>query len=340
MTENTQWIYTNDCTPVGGQTIRFKLMDGETSIAKVEEDGTIHLPEDDENTFQLEYYWTEIPKPDYQMPSLWKSVFKNSLLGIVIHCATEEESKNVLNRAHSLGWKWAEGQSYKELSCWSTHTHSTCYNFYNGTFLSLNKAFEEGKLVYSAKWFIDLADSIIKQASNFKNVIVNCKTREEAKQLTTYMHNLGYKWSSGTSYLERGDSFWDNYGESTYCCAELGTYATSTGFPGKYLRMPFKDFKAKCEGIPKGDKLTGEDLKDIVIQCANPSELELCYGYAIDRELFTPGKLTSLNTLNIAYGYFGDQTCIDFTNNRLYNRSNFLKEGYRIRPAKWFLENF
>ena len=341
MIENVQWIASSDCLPIAGASVQFKQRgDKPSSEGIVLPDGTIE-PFNAKGIFIHKYYWAELPEERYMLPSLWKSDFRKSLQGISILCTTEEESKEVLIRAHALGWKWLEGQPYKDLSYWDTFTFTTCYNFYKGTYHSKSKALEDGQIVYPAEWFIELADSVIDKRSSLLGVVVNCKTREEAVQFTYYANNLGYKWIDGSSYLD--NTQWDSYKENTWYCPEMGTFGSRADFARTYPELSllsFKDFKAICEGVPEVKKLTKEDLKDTVIQCANLSELELCYGYAIGRELFTPGKLTSLNTLNMAYEYFGNQTCIDFTNNRCNKRSYFLKEGYRIRPAKWFLDNF
>jgi len=67
MTEDTQWIYTKDCLPTKGQTVQYKTLAGDIGIGNVlRTDGSIHLPEDDENTFLVEYYWAEIPKGGLQ----------------------------------------------------------------------------------------------------------------------------------------------------------------------------------------------------------------------------------------------------------------------------------
>lgn len=310
-------VYTNDCTPVGGQTIRFKLMDGETGTAKVEEDGTIHLPEDDENTFQLEYYWAEIPKPDYQMPSLWKSVFKNSLIGISIHCTTEKEAKDVLNRAHVLGWKWADGSPFTTLTYWDEYGSDICYDFYNCLCDSITHEINGGQIIYPAEWFIELADSVIDKRSSLLGAVVNCKTREEAVQFTYYANNLGYKWIDGSSYLD--NTQWDSYKENTWYCPEMGTFGSRADFARTYPELSllsFKDFKAICEGVPEVKKLTKEDLKDTVIHCTTREELELCYGYAVGIGILTLDAVPGPSVREMVYKLLKDQACIDFTDDK------------------------
>lgn len=341
MIEDTQWIYTGDCLPIEGETIKYKTIEGDVGTAKVEGDGTIHLPEEGEDTFTYCYYWAEIPKPDYQMPSLWKSVFKNSLQGISILCTTEEESKEVLIRAHALGWKWREGQPYKDRSYWDTFTFTTCYNFYKGTYHSKSKALEDGQIVCPAEWFIELADSVINKRSSLLGAVVNCKTREEAVQFTYYANNLGYKWLDGSSYLD--NTQWDSYKENTGYCPEMGTFGSRADFARTYPELSllsFKDFKAICEGVPEVKKLTKEDLKDTVIHCTTREELELCYGYAVDIGILTLDTVPGPSVREMVYKLLKDQACIDFTDDKCNAKSTFLKKGYRIRPAKWFLHNF
>lgn len=47
---------------------------------------------------------------------------------LVIHCDTEEKAKQLLEAFYRLGKKWSNGESYLEVTNWSTAEKETCYD--------------------------------------------------------------------------------------------------------------------------------------------------------------------------------------------------------------------
>jgi hypothetical protein len=48
-----------------------------------------------------------------------------------------------------------------------------------------------------------------------KNDVIHCSTLEEALAICQLMHNSGFKWSSGRTYLE-DNKYSDNFGDTCY----------------------------------------------------------------------------------------------------------------------------
>lgn len=57
----------------------------------------------------------------------------------VIHCKTEEEARELLNWMDSIGRKWSNNTSYKNLN-WDTYKQNTCYHLYNNSHSDLDYA--------------------------------------------------------------------------------------------------------------------------------------------------------------------------------------------------------
>lgn len=50
----------------------------------------------------------------------------------VMHCKTEEEAEIFCKYLHSIGYKWANGDSYLSKNYWNDYKESTCYDFNKG----------------------------------------------------------------------------------------------------------------------------------------------------------------------------------------------------------------
>lgn len=64
----------------------------------------------------------------------WNKILKPK---VVIHCNTEEKTKELLKEAGEQGLKWWDGYSYHRFTQWDKHKENTCYNFYSNTCDSL-----------------------------------------------------------------------------------------------------------------------------------------------------------------------------------------------------------
>lgn len=58
--------------------------------------------------------------------------------GVVIHCATEEQAKNLLTWADSKGLEWRNRYTYLEKINWREYKDETCYNLLEGGYSSVS----------------------------------------------------------------------------------------------------------------------------------------------------------------------------------------------------------
>ena len=56
----------------------------------------------------------------------------------VVHCPTEISAIVFLNTLHSMGYKWASGNSYLNNSKWKNYEKNTCYFIEDGTYARLS----------------------------------------------------------------------------------------------------------------------------------------------------------------------------------------------------------
>lgn len=64
-----------------------------------------------------------------------------------MHCETREEAEEFLEFLHSLGRKWVDGVTYKDVNSWSSYKHNTVYFFNKGTFANLSYAERNGATI-------------------------------------------------------------------------------------------------------------------------------------------------------------------------------------------------
>lgn len=70
--------------------------------------------------------------------------------------------------------------------------------------------------------------------------MIHCSTKEESLALRILLDSKGYKWESGTSYLEA--SYWDTYFDQTCYDPVTGTYASvKFCLEASYRVIPFSD---------------------------------------------------------------------------------------------------
>lgn len=69
------------------------------------------------------------------------------------------------------------------------------------------------------------------------NLVIRCKTEEEANKLLNAFDKLGKTWCIGTSYLE--NNYWDNYKENT-CYSNKGMYGRYNYFKNKHYYIIYK----------------------------------------------------------------------------------------------------
>ena len=93
--------------------------------------------------------------------------------------------------------------------------------------------------------------------NNYKgNYVMHCKTEEEATDFCNYMHNIGRRWCSGESYLNR--TCWDWYQKNTAYNFNGNSYANVKFYiENKYTILEWSDFMKKKE-FTKADLKTGD----------------------------------------------------------------------------------
>lgn len=70
--------------------------------------------------------------------------------------------------------------------------------------------------------------------------MIHCSTKKESQALCILMDSKGYKWESGTSYLEV--SYWDTYFDQTCYSPSTGTYGSlKFCLDYGYRVIPFSD---------------------------------------------------------------------------------------------------
>lgn len=74
-----------------------------------------------------------------------------------------------------------------------------------------------------------------------ENTVVHCETKELADKVLLIAHCLGYKWSSGSSYLEYNR--WNTYGSNTHYNLFKGEFSDYTkDFGDDYIKISAQDF--------------------------------------------------------------------------------------------------
>ena len=93
--------------------------------------------------------------------------------------------------------------------------------------------------------------------------VMHCKTKEEAKDFCQHLHDLGLKWSTGTSYACCDN--WEDHRTRTAYSFNTGQYANTDYFRGlHYTILEWEDFMKKK--FTKNDLKTGD-----IVQYANGS---------------------------------------------------------------------
>ena len=105
--------------------------------------------------------------------------------------------------------------------------------------------------------------------NNYKGkYVMHCKTEAEAKEFCHYLHSIGRRWASGTSYHEI--THWDDCGEYTYYVFNNGTYISIHDVcKGNYTILEWSDFTTE---------FTKADLKNGMIVEYNNGNRRLVLG--------------------------------------------------------------
>ena len=67
----------------------------------------------------------------------------------VMHCKTKEEAESFCKYLHSVGRKWATGESYVKLNIYDRYADKTAYEFNDGTYSSVDYYHYKAKLLYT-----------------------------------------------------------------------------------------------------------------------------------------------------------------------------------------------
>lgn len=115
---------------------------------------------------------------------------REDLKNVAIHCATEEEAKQVCNLTHQLGWKWCGALSYYAKKYWNIYKENTCYNFYEGYYANKQFYLDKGYRIESTQWFLDNFTS----KEEKPNVFVYIRGNEErGTEVIELLEKLGGK---------------------------------------------------------------------------------------------------------------------------------------------------
>lgn len=87
--------------------------------------------------------------------------------------------------------------------------------------------------------------------------VMHCKTEEEARNFCDYLHSVGRKWRSGTTYFD--DTFWDIYkGKTVYYFNEGGYGELDFVCKKDYKILEWSDFMIMNKEFTKADLRTGD----------------------------------------------------------------------------------
>lgn len=127
--------------------------------------------------------------------------------------------------ANKLGLTWSDGEEYWEKTYWGYYKNKTAYSLVDGEVYSLDHFPKENYNIIKAKEFIEryekFKDKIEMEDSNkiklLENEVVHCNTEDKANFVLGVAHDLGYKWSSGKSFIIKTN--YDEY--KTHTCYRL-----------------------------------------------------------------------------------------------------------------------
>ena len=111
--------------------------------------------------------------------------------------------------------------------------------------------------------------------NNYKGkYVMHCKTEAEAKEFCDYLHSIGRRWISGSSY--NNTTHWDDYREDTCYAFNNGMYfRPQSAREENYTILEWSDFTTE---------FTKADLKDgMVVECANGDRYLVVNSRLLDR---------------------------------------------------------
>lgn len=90
----------------------------------------------------------------------------------VMHCRNQIEARSFCAHLHSLGKRWAAGQSYLERTYWEDRQENTCYSFNNGCYGSRDELKENYTILEWKDFMYDTPAAAIDDNNNYDpNVI-------------------------------------------------------------------------------------------------------------------------------------------------------------------------
>ena len=86
---------------------------------------------------------------------------------------------------------------------------------------------------------------------------MHCKTEEEAKNFCNYLHNMGRKWCSGSTYFD--NTFWDIFKDETVYYFNEGLYGgLNPAYEIDYKILEWSDFMIMNKKFTKANLKTGD----------------------------------------------------------------------------------
>lgn len=177
-TESTHWAMFRDATC-------YNIVDGGYNVVWLYARNSIRIIS--AQNF-LDYCYGK-REPEQQKPVRTKAEMDEWLGNKTVHCKTEEEAKQVLEVADSLGYRWVGGERFTENSRWELHKSDTCYYIADGSYSSLGYFKLTARDVISAQDFLDYCNVDLRSAGEVPSVE---SILEEASRIVAGERNADY----------------------------------------------------------------------------------------------------------------------------------------------------
>ena len=98
----------------------------------------------------------------------------------VVHCETEEEAERILGMAHTLGYKWWDGENYQNDTKWNIYKSKMCYYLFDGSYSDYDYLNNESYNIVPSTQIADLEPTKLSDWSLSPEVIKEIKAGEKA----------------------------------------------------------------------------------------------------------------------------------------------------------------
>ena len=98
----------------------------------------------------------------------------------VVHCETEEEAERILGMAHTLGYKWWDGENYQNDTKWNIYKSKMCYYLLDGSYSDYDYLNNESYNIVPSTQIANLEPAKLSDWSLSPEVIKEIKAGEKA----------------------------------------------------------------------------------------------------------------------------------------------------------------